>query len=218
MDGPYQPPACKNSSIKSLLLGISITALLFLAIPLTQLFIQYEKNPEMIDTLDMAPPPPTPPLEDEPPPPPPEEEPPPEFDTPHPPISLEQINMSLEPGIGSSLSGDFALPTFDINTKNLGSLDIFDINDLENKPTPRRQGSPHYPSTARRQGLQGSVTAEFIIDEKGDVSQIIIIRSTDNIFENPTIDAIRKWKFTPGEKDGRKVKTRTRINIPYNLS
>ncbi len=218
MARPYQPPRGKGSFSKSLLIGIGITALLFLAIPMTQLFIQYEKSSELIDTLDMAPPPPPPPLEDEPPPPPQEEEPPPEFDTSPPPISLEQINMSLEPGIGSSLSGDFALPTFDVDTKNLGSLDIFNINDLENKPSPRRQGSPRYPSEARRKGIGGRVTAEFIIDENGDVSQVTIIRSSDNIFENPTIDAIRKWKFTPGEKDGRKVKTRTRITIPYDLS
>ena len=218
MARPYQPPRGKGSFSKSLLIGIATTALLFLAIPMTQLFIQYEKSSELIDTLDMAPPPPPPPLEDEPPPPPPEEELPPEFDTPPPPISLEQINMSLEPGIGSSLSGDFALPTFDVDTKNLGSLDIFDINDLENKPSPRRQGSPRYPPEARRKGIGGRVTAEFIIDENGDVSQVTIIRSSDNIFENPTIDAIRKWKFTPGEKDGRKVKTRTRITIPYDIS
>lgn len=218
MAGPYHPPEGKDSFSKSVLIGVGITALLFLAIPLTQLFIQYEKSTEIIDTLDMAPPPPPPPLEDEPPPPPPEEEPPPEFDTPPPPITLEQINMSLEPGIGSSLSGDFALPSFDVNAKSLGGLDIFDINDLENKPIARRQGAPRYPPAARRQGLQGRVTAEFIINEKGDVTRVTITYSSDPIFENTTIEAIRNWKFTPGEKDGRKVKTRARITIPFSIS
>ena len=75
-----------------------------------------------------------------------------------------------------------------------------------------------YPPSARRQGLQGRVTAEFIIDEKGDVLQVTITRSSDPVFEKPTIDAIRGWKFTPGEKDGRKVKTRTRVTIPYTIS
>ena len=48
--------------------------------------------------------------------------------------------------------------------------------------------------------------------------QVTITRSTDPVFEKPTIDAIRSWKFTPGEKDGRKVKTRTRVTIPYTIS
>ena len=102
MAGSYQPPEGKDNSSKSALIGVGITALLFLAIPLTQLFNRYERSTKMIDVLDMAPPAPPSPLEDEPPSPPPEEEPPPELDIPPSPITLEQINMSLEPGIGSS--------------------------------------------------------------------------------------------------------------------
>lgn len=214
----YKQPEDKNSLSNSALIGVGISLLLFLVIPLTQLFLQYDKAPEAIDTLEIAPPPPPPPMEEEPPPPPPEEEPPPEFDTPPPEITLEQLDMALEPGTGSSLAGDFALPTFDVNANDLGGLDIFDISDLENKPMLRRQGSPRYPPAARRQGLQGRVTAEFIIDERGNVMRVTITRSTDPVFEKPTIDAIRGWKFTPGEKDGRKVKTRTRVTIPYTIS
>jgi hypothetical protein len=33
-----------------------------------------------------------------------------------------------------------------------------------------------------------------------------IKNSSDPVFEAPTIDAIRGWKFTPGEKDGAKLK------------
>jgi protein TonB len=215
----YHPPEDKNSLSNGALIGIGVSVLLFLAIPLTQIFISYEKAPESIDNLDIAtPPPPMPPEEPPPPPEPEDEEPPPELDAPPPPISLEQLEMALNPGTGNTLAGDFALPSFDINAKDLGGLDIFDISDLENKPMPRRQGSPRYPPNARRQGLQGRVTAEFIIDERGNVVQVTITRSTDPIFEKPTIDAIRGWKFTPGEKDGRKVKTRTRVTIPYSIS
>ncbi len=215
----YQPPKGKGTLNKGALYGIIVSALIFMAIPLSQLFIDYEKSPESIDGLDVAPPPPPPPPEEPPPPPEPEEEePPPELDVPPPPISLEQLDMALEPGTGGSLSGDFALPTFDVNAKELGSLDIFDINDLENKPVARRQGAPRYPSSARRQGIQGRVTAEFIIDENGNVINVEIKRTSNPIFDKPTIDAIRGWKFTAGEKDGRKVKTRTRVTIPYTIS
>ncbi len=215
----YHPPKGKDTLQKSAQLGIAISILLFLAIPLTQLFMEYKKAPESIEGLENAPPPPPPPPEEPPPPPEPEEEePPPELDSPPPPITLEQLDMALEPGTGNSLAGDFALPAFDVNSKDLGGLDIFDISDLENKPMPRRQGSPRYPPNARRQGLQGRVTAEFIIDERGDVMRVTITRSSDPVFEKPTIDAIRNWKFTPGEKDGRKVKTRTRVTIPYTIS
>ncbi|MGB0344870.1 MAG: energy transducer TonB [Coraliomargarita sp.] len=218
MSSVYKPPQGKGTLTAGTLLGILVSLLIFLAIPLTQIFTEYEKSPEEIDALEMAPPPPPPPPEDPPPPPEPEEEePPPELDTPPPPLSLDMLDLALEPGTGGSLAGDFALPTFDVGQKDLGGLDIFDINAVDTKPQPRKQASPNYPIAAKRQKLEGYAMAEFIIDENGNVINVEIKQSSNPIFEKPTIDAIRRWKFTPGEKDGRKVKTRTRVKIPYNF-
>ena len=218
MSSVYKPPQGKGTLTAGTLFGIIVSLLIFLAIPLTQIFIEYEKSPEEIDALEMAPPPPPPPPEDPPPPPEPEEEePPPELDSPPPPLSLDMLDLALGPGTGNSLAGDFALPSFDIGAKDLGGLDIFDINAVDTKPQPRKQASPNYPIAAKRQKLEGYALAEFVIDENGNVINIQIKQSSNPIFEKPTIDAIRSWKFTPGEKDGRKVKTRTRIKIPYNF-
>lgn len=218
MSSVYKPPKGKGTLTAGTLLGIIVSLLIFLAIPLTQIFTEYEKLPEEIDALEMAPPPPPPPPEEPPPPPEPEEEePPPEMDTPPPPLSLDMLDMALEPGTGSSLAGDFALPTFDVSQKDLGGLDIFDIGAVDTKPQPRKQGSPRYPSTAKNRKLEGFALAEFIVDENGNVINVEIKQSSDPIFDKPTIDAIRRWKFSPGEKDGRKVKTRTRVKIPYTL-
>ncbi|MFL2835787.1 MAG: hypothetical protein ACJZ9L_06460, partial [Coraliomargaritaceae bacterium] len=91
----------KKNRNNSIIIGIAVSFLLFLAIPLTQIFNEYNKSPESIDSYEVAPPPPPPPPEDPPPPPEPEEEePPPELDSPPPPISLEQLDMALEPGTG----------------------------------------------------------------------------------------------------------------------
>jgi len=213
------PKHRKSTAAYGMLLGSGVSVLLFLAIPLTQIFTQYEKAPEEIEAIDIATPPPPPPPEEPPPPPEPEqEEPPPELETPPPPISLDQLDMALNPGTGGSMAGDFALPSFQVEAKDLGGLDIFDIADLEDKPLPRKQSAPRYPSAAQRRGLEGFAVAEFIIDENGNVSSIEIKQSSDPIFEQPTIDAIRSWLFTPGQKDGRPVKTRTRVKIPYNLN
>ena len=207
----------KKNRNNSILIGIGVSFLLFLAIPLTQIFNNYDKSPESIDSFEVAPPPPPPPPEDPPPPPEPEEEePPPELDSPPPPISLEQLDMALEPGTGGALSGDFALPSFDARKTNLG-MDIFDINDLEKKPQPRRQLPPRYPSKAKASGIEGFVLAEFIVDQNGEVESVVVKDSSHSLFEAPTIDAIRNWVFTPGEKDGRKVRTRVRVKIPYTL-
>ena len=207
----------KKNRNNSIIIGIAVSFLLFLAIPLTQIFNEYNKSPESIDSYEVAPPPPPPPPEDPPPPPEPEEEePPPELDSPPPPISLEQLDMALEPGTGGALSGDFALPSFDARKTNLG-MDIFDINDLDKKPQARRLLPPRYPAKAKASSIEGFVLLEFIVDQNGDVESVVVKDSSHSLFEAPTVDAIRNWVFTPGEKDGRKVRTRCRQKIPFTI-
>ena len=206
----------KKNKDNSLVIGIIVSFLLFLAIPLTQIFNNYDKSADSMDTFEVAPLSPPSPPEDPPPPPKPEEEPPPELDTTPPPISLAQIDIALEPGTGGALSGDFALPRFDVKTTDLG-MNIFDINDLEKKPMAIRQLPPRYPLKAKRMGLEGFAQAEFIVDQNGKVEFVIIKDSSDAIFEAPTIEGIKNWVFTPGEKDGQKVRTRVRVKIPYTL-
>ena len=218
MSSVYKSPKGQDTRTVGTLLGIAVSGLIFLAIPLTQIFTEYQKAPSDIEAIEMAAPPPPPP-EDEPPPPPEpeEEEPPPELDTPPPPISLEQLDMALEPGTGDSLSGDFALPKVDLK-QNLGSLDIFNLSDVDKKPQPKSRRDPIPPAEATRRGISGYAVAEFIIDEYGNVINVKIIKASDKLFKKPTIDAISKWKFTPAEKDGKTVKTKTRIRLGYDVN
>jgi len=55
----YQAPKGKGTGLSGLLLGVSVSGLLFLAIPLTQIFNEYEKQPEEIMAIEVAPPPPS---------------------------------------------------------------------------------------------------------------------------------------------------------------
>jgi len=217
MPSVYKSSNENRSRAVGVTLGIAVSGLIFLAIPLTQIFTEYTKVTEDIQSIDLAPPPPPPPLDEPPPPPEPEEEPPPEFEPPPPPISLEQLEIALEAGTGEAVGGDFAMPNLTINKDELGGLDIFDINDLDKKPKSVKQSAPHYPMDATRRGLSGYVNAQFIIDQRGNVVNVKVTSSSDAIFEQPTIDALRQWKFTPGEKDGRVVTTRAKVRIPYEI-
>ena len=51
----YNPPKHRaGMRATGTLIGIGVSALLFLAIPLTQIFTQYEKVPEEIEAIDIA--------------------------------------------------------------------------------------------------------------------------------------------------------------------
>lgn len=221
MSRNFQSPRIRSILISSSLLGLLATLLIFVAIPLTHLMTDYDQPPETIEEwLVATPPPPIPPEDKEEPPPPEDEEPPPELESEPPPITLEQLDVILNPGTGSTglMAGDFALPHLrQVNQQDLGSLEIFEIGDLDQLPRPRRQMPPAFPPNALRMGLNGRVLLEFIITAEGRVINTKVVSSSDPIFESYAIDAVRNWVFTPGEKDGKKVNTRTRVPIPFNV-
>ena len=53
------------------------------------------------------------------------------------------------------------------------------------------------------------------LDERGRVVSPKIQSSTDSVFDRPTLDAIKKWKFEPGKRGGKSVRSRMRIPITY---
>lgn len=202
--------------VSGTLLGIGVSGMLFLIVPLTQIFTDFQKEPDQIEALNVAPPPPPPPPEDPPEPPPPEEEePPPELDTPPPPISLEQLDMALNPGTGGSMAGDFALPTFDVSGSDLGGLEIFELGDVDSPPKPRTRIEFSYPAAAKRKGITGVVKVEYIVSENGRVEDIKITESPDRILSDATADVLRRARFEPATKGGGPVKVRMRASIPY---
>lgn len=84
-------------------------------------------------------------------------------------------------------------------------LKIIDNRLLEQKPSPRSQMPPQYPFEMRNAGIEGEVAVEFIVDTNGNVRNPFVVRSTHREFEDAALQAISKWRFRPGRKDGRIV-------------
>lgn len=94
---------------------------------------------------------------------------------------------------------------------------IFNVADLDQKPSARVQIQPNYPFEMRRQGINGQVVIGFICDTNGDVIDPYVIRSSQREFETNALVAIQKWKFRPGKKGGRAVNTRMSQLFDFNL-
>lgn len=99
-----------------------------------------------------------------------------------------------------------------------GMKDLFDVANLDQPPVPRAQPPPTYPFDMRRAGISGEVSLEFIVDSKGDVVAVQVLKSSQREFETPAVVGVQKWKFRPGRKGGRAVNSRCQITIPFNLT
>ena len=85
------------------------------------------------------------------------------------------------------------------------------------EPKATRKVNPTYPEEARKEGLTGVVVCETVITASGDVADIKILRTADEVFNQPTIDAIKQWKFDPATLDGEPVDVIYILTVKYNL-
>ena len=75
-----------------------------------------------------------------------------------------------------------------------------------------------YPQEAVRQGIQGRVLVDFIIDEKGKVTNVRAVRSSHPLLEEEALRVIKAspdWK--PGRVRGKKVKSEVSLNVEFRL-
>jgi TonB family protein len=63
-----------------------------------------------------------------------------------------------------------------------------------------------YPPAAARAHMEGVVIVDVIVTETGEVVEPRVIQSAGEILDAAALSAVRRWRFTPAEKDGVKVK------------
>ncbi|MCZ7638456.1 MAG: energy transducer TonB [Verrucomicrobia bacterium] len=89
--------------------------------------------------------------------------------------------------------------------------------DLEKRPELLAAVPPQYPEALRRARVEGTVTVVFVLDETGRVEDPRVESSSHKEFETPALEAVRKWKFKPGMKDGQAVRTYLRQPIRFRV-
>lgn len=88
---------------------------------------------------------------------------------------------------------------------------------VDEKPTPTKTAKPDYPTDLKREGVDGLVAVITVIDERGNVIDVAVKKSSHAAFEKPAKDAIMRWKFTPAKKDGKAVKVRVTIPVKFSV-
>lgn len=136
-------------------------------------------------------------------------------------MSIDSVSMDFKPqppiAPKPNLS-NFEIPSSTGRNKPTTTLSNFvDFDKLDKKPEARVQSPPSYPFEMKRQGIEGRVVLEFLVNSDGTVSDPFEKSSTHREFVKPAIDAVLKWKFKPGMKNGKAVSTRMQIPIGFKL-
>lgn len=135
-------------------------------------------------------------------------------------LSLPNTTMNLQVALGDIGADHFN--AFEISDATLSTqieAMIFEFSDLDDPPRPITRLQPIYPSEARRRGIEGLVTLEFIVAPDGTVRDPKIIASEPgDLFTESALRAVRRWRFSPGSREGQPVTTRVKQTVNFTLN
>ncbi|MCL5021673.1 MAG: energy transducer TonB [Bacteroidetes bacterium] len=72
-----------------------------------------------------------------------------------------------------------------------------DYVPVDKEPTIVSQSIPKYPAEAIKDNIEGRVWVKLWVDKDGAVRDAKILKSNEQIFNKPAIDAAMKYRFTP---------------------
>lgn len=74
-----------------------------------------------------------------------------------------------------------------------------------------------YPELAQKANIQGRVYVQFIINEKGEVEDPVVLRGIGGGCDEEAVRVIKNAKFTPGMQRGRPVRVKYSLPIAFIL-
>jgi protein TonB len=79
--------------------------------------------------------------------------------------------------------------------------------------------APAYPDSLRRNGVEGQVVAQFVVDTTGrvEVASFVLIESTHGRFTESVRHALPNMLFRPAELNGRKIKQLVQIPFVFKI-
>jgi TonB family protein len=114
------------------------------------------------------------------------------------------IGLGGGPGFGSGTNG--------------GCCDgVFAPGKGVTAPRPIYEPDPEYSEEARKAKYQGTVVLAIVVDRSGHPRDVRIARSLGMGLDEKAIEAVQKWNFTPGVKDGVPVAVRVNIEVNFRL-
>jgi TonB family protein len=76
---------------------------------------------------------------------------------------------------------------------------------------------PEYSEEARKAKYSGSVVLAVVIDSSGQVTNVKVIKSLGLGLDEKAMEAVRRWRFRPGTKDGQPMVVQTQVEVDFRL-
>jgi TonB family protein len=95
--------------------------------------------------------------------------------------------------------------------------DAFRVGSGVTAPRLISKQEPEYSEQARKARIQGTVVVSFIINADGRPDDIVVTLPLGEGLDEKAVEAVKKWRFQPGEKDGHPARILTVVEINFRL-
>jgi len=95
---------------------------------------------------------------------------------------------------------------------------LFSQIDLDKTPRTVFQVAPDYPYQLKNEGVTGTVTVVFTVDENGNVHDARVVSTSDTGFNDAALRAVSRWRFEPGRVQGKRVAFKMSVPIAFSLN
>ncbi len=85
-------------------------------------------------------------------------------------------------------------------------------------PVPTYRPPPEYSREARKNKLQGTVGLYIEVDTTGHPRNIKVVRGLGMGLDEKAIEAVSKWEFRPGTKDGKPVVVAATVEVNFQMA
>jgi TonB family protein len=93
----------------------------------------------------------------------------------------------------------------------------YQIGGGVSQPQLLHKVEPSYSEEARTAHVQGTVQLEIVVDETGVPMDLRVKRSLGSGLDEKAIEAVKQWRFKPGQKEGVPVRVMAVIDVNFRL-
>jgi protein TonB len=91
------------------------------------------------------------------------------------------------------------------------------LSATDQLPQPLARPSPAYPFDLRKSQKEGEVLLNFIITSEGRVADLAVVKSSNWVFRDLALAAVKNWRYTPALKDGHPVSVKVSQHIVFEV-
>jgi protein TonB len=138
------------------------------------------------------------------------------------PVAGEQKTAEPAQAEPSAAAPSQAAPGNEAGPANDAAVDpnrIYETGMLDELPVLLKRTDPFYPEFVKDQEISGTVKAQVLIDQNGNVIEIKILSSPHELLSDEVIKAVSRWKYKPGKFRGVAVKVRRKdVQVEFRLT